>query len=210
MVVYFRPNLTIIKSCWEEDFNREKSAKTVRSRTTWICCGNQQLVLVGREPWSSCYGRWLMIKRSSVWILALYTRWTWHFFTLICCKIVLMFVWKDPFKNTFSSEALFARKKAFNFAIKWHLRYKLYITFGFNAQLQECLPLLSLFFLKRMYMLLTSTLQQYSYNELQSMLPSLKTTIFHLFKPLNMACLLVESENTHHWGKYHCTALTNK
>ena len=127
MVVYFRPNLTIIKSCWEEDLNREKSAKTVHSVTTWICCGNQQLVLVGREPWSSCYGRWLMIKRSSVWILALYTRWTWHFFTLICCKIVLMFVWKDPFKNTFSSEALFARKKAFNFAIKWYLRYKLHL-----------------------------------------------------------------------------------
>ena len=40
----------------------------------------------GREPWSSGYGRRLTILRSWVWIPAPYTGWTWHFFTLICCK----------------------------------------------------------------------------------------------------------------------------
>ena len=40
----------------------------------------------GREPWSSGYGRRLMIQRLWVRIPAPYTGWTWHFFTLICCK----------------------------------------------------------------------------------------------------------------------------
>ena len=40
----------------------------------------------GREPWSSCYGGQLMFKRCWVWILARYTGWTWHFFTMIFCK----------------------------------------------------------------------------------------------------------------------------
>ena len=39
-----------------------------------------------REPWSSDYGRRLVFQRSWVWILSLYTGWTWHFYTLICCK----------------------------------------------------------------------------------------------------------------------------
>ena len=38
------------------------------------------------HPWSSGYGRRLTIQRSWVWIPAPYTGWTWHFFTLICCK----------------------------------------------------------------------------------------------------------------------------
>ena len=41
---------------------------------------------IGREPWSGGYGRRLTYQRSWVWILALYTGWTWHFFTFICCK----------------------------------------------------------------------------------------------------------------------------
>ena len=39
-----------------------------------------------REPWSSGYERRLMFQRSWVQILAPYVGWTWHFFTLICCK----------------------------------------------------------------------------------------------------------------------------
>ena len=39
-----------------------------------------------RETWSSGYGRRLTIQRSWVRIPAPYTGWTWHFFTLICCK----------------------------------------------------------------------------------------------------------------------------
>ena len=42
--------------------------------------------LLGREPWSSGYWRWLMFERSWVRILAQYTGWTWQFFTSICCK----------------------------------------------------------------------------------------------------------------------------
>ena len=47
----------------------------------------------GREPWSSGYGKRLTFKGHGFK--------SWHhildgkFFTYICCKIVLMFVWKD-------------------------------------------------------------------------------------------------------------------
>ena len=40
---------------------------------------------MGRDPWSSGYGIWLMFNRSWVQISPPYTRWTWHFFTSICC-----------------------------------------------------------------------------------------------------------------------------
>ena len=46
----------------------------------------------GWEPWFSGYGRRLMFWRSWVWIPVPYTG--WRFFTIICCKIVLMFHWK--------------------------------------------------------------------------------------------------------------------
>ena len=52
---------------------------------------------IGREPWSCGYGRRLIFWRSWVQIQAPYTEWT--FFTLICCKIVLMFAWKTPKMN---------------------------------------------------------------------------------------------------------------
>ena len=38
----------------------------------------------GKEPWSSGYGSRFMFQRSRVWILVLYTGWT--FFTFICLK----------------------------------------------------------------------------------------------------------------------------
>ena len=41
---------------------------------------------IGREPWSSGYGRRLTFQRSWVRILAPDTGCTWHIFTLICCK----------------------------------------------------------------------------------------------------------------------------
>ena len=41
----------------------------------------------GWEPWSSGYGKRLMLQRAWVRILDQYTVWTfWHFFTLIFCK----------------------------------------------------------------------------------------------------------------------------
>ena len=48
------------------------------------CPSKNVPVPLGREPWSSGYGRQLMFERSWVRILAPYTGWT--FFTLICCK----------------------------------------------------------------------------------------------------------------------------
>ena len=44
---------------------------------------------------SSGYGRWLMIKRTWVWIPAPYTGWTWHFSHWFVVRIVL-FAWKRP------------------------------------------------------------------------------------------------------------------
>ena len=54
----------------------------------WLSVANliNTLWTLGREPWSSGYGRRLMFRRSWVRIPALYTGWTWVFFTLICCK----------------------------------------------------------------------------------------------------------------------------
>ena len=51
---------------------------------------------LGREPWSSGYGRWLMIERLWVWIPAPYTGWNWHFFTLICYKNCIDVCLKRP------------------------------------------------------------------------------------------------------------------
>ena len=39
-----------------------------------------------REPWSSGYEMRLIYQRLWVRFPAPYTGWTWHFFTLICCK----------------------------------------------------------------------------------------------------------------------------
>ena len=41
---------------------------------------------LGREPWSSGYEGRLMFLRSWVRIPMPYTGWTWHSYTLICCK----------------------------------------------------------------------------------------------------------------------------
>ena len=49
-------------------------------------CSINFTTTVGQEPWSSGYGRRLTFQRSWVWIPAPDTGWTWHFFTLICCK----------------------------------------------------------------------------------------------------------------------------
>ena len=46
---------------------------------------NKNVLKIGREPWSSGYGRRIMFKRLWARILLPYTGWTWHFFTLICC-----------------------------------------------------------------------------------------------------------------------------
>ena len=55
----------------------------------------QRFLNVGREPWSSGYGKRLTFQRSWVRILAPDTGWTWHFSYWIVVKIAL-FVWKRP------------------------------------------------------------------------------------------------------------------
>ena len=47
---------------------------------------NITLPIMGREPWSSGYGRRRSFERMWVRILVPDTGWTWHFFILICCK----------------------------------------------------------------------------------------------------------------------------
>ena len=46
--------------------------------------------LLSHKSSKSGYGRRLMFKRLWVRIPVLYTGWTWHFFTLICCKNCLV------------------------------------------------------------------------------------------------------------------------
>ena len=68
-------------------------------------------VTIGREPWSSDYGRRLTFWRSWVRIPVPYTGWT--FFTLICCKVGLMFVWKRPKLNEKDADMAHFFKKTF-------------------------------------------------------------------------------------------------
>ena len=51
-------------------------------------------VLIGREPWSSGYGRRLMFQRSWVWIPTQYTGWTIFHIPIWCTKCV----WKNENK----------------------------------------------------------------------------------------------------------------
>ena len=65
--------------------------KSLLSSIGWwrpFLVGNKKwnLYLEWQEPWSSGNGRRLMCERSWVWIPPPFTRWTWHIFTLICCK----------------------------------------------------------------------------------------------------------------------------
>ena len=61
---------------------------------TWLTIGQIHAFIsfylralwLGREPWSSGYGRRITFQRSRVWIPAPDIGWTWHFFTLICYK----------------------------------------------------------------------------------------------------------------------------
>ena len=76
----------VVSSCQDHQQIRMLNGETLK--------GTKNLSSLGREPWSSGYMRRLMFLQSWVRIPVLYTRWT--FFTLICCKIVLMFVWKRP------------------------------------------------------------------------------------------------------------------
>ena len=62
---------------------------TLQYKSTFINAINFSLP-VGREPWSSGYGRRLMFQRLWVRIPALYTGWTF-FRICICCKICYVF-----------------------------------------------------------------------------------------------------------------------
>ena len=66
----------------------------------------KHLLHLGREPWSSGYGWWLMFERSWVRIPAKYTGWT--FFTLICCKNCIVCL-KRPKKRPGLAHFLFLK-----------------------------------------------------------------------------------------------------
>ena len=88
----------------------------------------------GWEPWSSGYGRRLMFHKSWVWIPALYTGWSWHFFTLICCKNCTVCL-KRPKIN--KKEAELAHSKTFAFSARgfWNWRMRLILaSSGYQLQ----------------------------------------------------------------------------
>ena len=74
-----------------------------------------KFIKFGREPWSSGYVRRLMFQRSWVWIPAPDTGWTWHFFTLICCKNCIVCL-KRPKINEKEAE-VGPRKKNYKIAL---------------------------------------------------------------------------------------------
>ena len=78
-------------------FSKIKFFKLPRGRQKLETNNNNKNKFHGWEPWSSGYGRRLTFWRSWVRIPVLYTG--WKFFSLICWKIVLMFVWKRPKKT---------------------------------------------------------------------------------------------------------------
>ena len=67
----------------ERERERERESIFETGQTISKNEGDKKLFL-GREPWSSGYGRRLMFRRSGVQIPAPYTGWT--FFTYILCK----------------------------------------------------------------------------------------------------------------------------
>ena len=69
--------------------------------------------IVGREPWSRGYGRWLMFRRSWVQIPVLHTGWTWIFFILICCKKCVVCLERPTINEKRQGMAHFFKKKTF-------------------------------------------------------------------------------------------------
>ena len=63
------------------------------------------IVISGREPWSSGDGRRLVFQRSWVWIPVLYTA-----LTLLSVLRIVMFVWKDENKRIRGRKGPFLKK----------------------------------------------------------------------------------------------------
>ena len=61
--------------------------------TNWTTVQTVKSYDIGRDSYSSGYGRWLMFERSWVLIPVQYTGWTWHFSHLFVVKIVSL-LWK--------------------------------------------------------------------------------------------------------------------
>ena len=78
---------------WKDEIKKRNGQKRPIFEKT-----KQKIEVLGREPWSSGYGRRLMFERSRVWIPAAYIGWTWLFSHWFVVKIVLI-VWKDQNKQ---------------------------------------------------------------------------------------------------------------
>ena len=74
-------------------------------RNLWQKVDHKILCYLGREPWSSGYGRRLMFQRSWVQTLAPYTGWT--FFTFICFQdcIVCLKIAKHYISNYMKTDS---------------------------------------------------------------------------------------------------------
>ena len=78
----FRNRYTSKNRCWLDVGSNSRKYWNQWILTFFV----RESITVGREPWSSRYGKRLTFQRLWIRILVLDTGWTRHFFTLICCK----------------------------------------------------------------------------------------------------------------------------
>jgi len=77
---------------------------------------------IGWEPWSRGYGRRLVFERLLFWIPALHTGWTWHFFTLICCKNCIVCLKRPKMNEKEAGVGLFLKKSMLTVPCSLHLQ----------------------------------------------------------------------------------------
>ena len=82
----------------------------------------QHCSVIGREPWPSGYGRRLTFERSWVRFPAQDTGWTWHFFTLICCKNCIVCLKRPKINEKEARVGPFFKKNQSNKrpAVQWY------------------------------------------------------------------------------------------
>ena len=93
------------RRCRRPRWRRSRGARHWSSRRILI------YLLYKKKSWSSGYGRRLMFQRSWVRIPAPDTGWTWHFFTLICCKNCIVCLKRPKINEKEAEVGPFFKKK---------------------------------------------------------------------------------------------------
>ena len=98
-----------------------------------ICNTHKRFVRLGREPWSSGYGRRLMYRRSWVRIPAPYTGWT--FFTIICCKYYIVHLKRSKINEEEAGDVLFHKNM-----MKWKDKNenRIFLRFSWTKRRLSC------------------------------------------------------------------------